>query len=122
MFKISHQLRLRILDVSKAKLECHMTPIEVNFRGVKHKVPGITWNELILDLNDSPELFDECENWLENRRSQFDCKLNMGEYDGMFPSICDRSDMSVTFLVDSISFGRKNWRDWFMEGEEHASQ
>jgi hypothetical protein len=30
--------------------------------------------------------------------------------------------MKVTFLVDCFHPGRKNWRDWFLEGEAYASQ
>jgi hypothetical protein len=124
MFKISHELRLKILD--KARLESHMTPIEMNHHGQKFKVPGITFNELLLDLRDCPELFAECEVWKHTRMTKFDSridtKVTTGEYDGIWPTVCDRGKMSVKFLVDAFHPGRQNWRDWFMEGEEYASQ
>jgi hypothetical protein len=122
MFNISHQLRLKILD--KARLKCHMTPVEMNHHGVKIKIPGVTFNELLLDLRDSPELFEECEVWKHIRMTKFDSrvdtKVSTGEYDGIWPTVCDRRNMRVKFLVDAYHAGRKNWRDWFIQGEEYA--
>lgn len=119
MFKISHKLRLIILE--KARIEYHSTPTEMNHCGHKVKVPGITFNELILDLKDYPDLFEECECWKHIRMTKFDSrvdtKVTTGEYDGIWPTVCDERNMRVKFLIDSYHAGRKDWRDWFLEGE-----
>jgi hypothetical protein len=126
MYRISHKLKLRILDTDKARFESHMTPLKYKYRGKEIKVPGVKWNELILDLRDELQLFRECEIWrhVRMRRTEERCdtKITMGEYEGLWPTICDKRNMKVTFLIDVIHLGRKDWRDWFMEGEEYASQ
>lgn len=126
MFKISHELKLKLLDKNKAILECHMTPQELKFQGHIVKVPGVTWNEITLDLKDEPQLFRECETWIyvlmAQVESRCDSKVTMGEYEGLWPTICDKRNMRVTFLVDVFHKGRSNWRDWFIQGEEYASQ
>jgi hypothetical protein len=126
MYKISHDLKLKLLDKNKATSESHMTSHEMTFQGQIVKVPGVSWSEVILQLKGEPNLFQECEDWIEMIRSgcQDSCnfKLTMGEYEGLWPSICDRKNMKVTFLVDCFHPGRKNWRDWFLEGEEYAPQ
>jgi hypothetical protein len=104
-----------------------MTPHELQFRGKTFKVPGVTWSEVILDLIDEPQLFQECEDWIINIQSNTvektsDIKVTVGEYVGLWPSICDKKNMRVTFLIDVFHLDKKDWRDWFLEGEEYASQ
>ena len=126
MFKISHDLKLKLLDKNKARVESHVSPHEMNLHGRIIKVPGVSWTQLILDLKGEPNLFRECEVWMTVRmtriESRCDSKVTMGEYEGLWPTICDKKNMRVTFLVECFYPGRYNWRDWFLEGEEYASQ
>ena len=126
MFKISHDLKLRLLDKNKARVETHTSPQEMSFHGHTIKVPGVSWSEVILDLKGQPNLFQECEHWMTVRMtrvgSRCDSKLTMGEYEGLWPSICDKQNMRVTFLIDCFHAGRSDWRDWFIQGEEYAPQ
>jgi len=125
MFKISHKLRLKLLDHDKMRAEGHMTPQELSYHGLKIKVPGVSWTEVTLDLRDEPDLFDECENWKHVRMTYFtrvDTKITIGPYEGLWPTVCDKKNMRVKFLVDSYDAGRRDWRDWFIQGEEYASK
>lgn len=122
MFKISHKLKLKLLDEREVRVVHHLEKTEINFQGMKHQVPGISWHEISLDLRNDPELFSECEEWQLTISSFKDYKLNIGQFEGLWPVQCNQKSMIVNFLADAIYTGRKHWKDWFMEGEEHAPQ
>ncbi len=127
MIKISHELKLKLLDEQKVNVIKHVEQIQSNFAGKIYKIPGMSWNEITLDLKDNSELFSECEEWCNIRSTYFKTsykayKIDIGQFEGLWPVQCNQKTMVVNFLADDIYPGRKNWKDWFVEGVEHAPQ
>lgn len=128
--KITPELKLKLLNEANFNIKTHQELIELNHGGVAYKVPGIRWNEICLDLSTDLELYYECELWIKKianmcRDNSYNksYKVNIGPFEGLWPTQCDRAALTVNFLADTIQHGRKHWKDWFIqEGEEHAPQ
>ena len=118
MFDISPELKLMLLDETRVKVVSHMETIDYNFRGKVFQVPGMSWNEISLDLHDSLDLFLECETWSNKGAA----KIDIGWFEGLWPVQCNVPSLVVNFLADQVSPGRKNWKDWFIQGEAYASK
>lgn len=118
MFKISPELKLMLLDETMVKVESHMETVDYNFRGRVFKMPGMSWNEISMDLYDLPDLFSQCEEWYKDGPY----KIDIGQFEGLWPVQCNSKTMIVNFLSDTVKPGTKNWKDWFIQGEEYAPQ
>ena len=123
---ISPELKLKLINEANFMIEQHQETFDYNYRGSIYKVPGISWSEILLDLSNDEELYYECEVWckqiiyINNLSKSY--KINLGPFEGLWPTQCNKDTKVVNFLADQIHYGRKNWRDWFIQGEEHASQ
>ncbi|MCK5613089.1 hypothetical protein KAR91_65050 [Candidatus Pacearchaeota archaeon] len=127
MIKISHELKLKLLNEKEVNVVRHVEQRDLNFEGRTYQVPGLSWHEITLDMKDTPELFSECEEWIRLQKTYFStsykaAKINIGQFEGLWPVQCNQKTMVVNFLSDTIYPGRKDWKDWFLEGEEHAPQ
>jgi len=122
MFNISHELKMMLL--TNTIIIKHVEQMDFNFEGKIHQVPAMSWNEIKLELKHQPQLFNECEMWYNSFLEIYEIfhKIDVGQFKGLWPSGYDRETMIVNFLADEVIPDRKNWKDWFKEGVEHASQ
>ena len=126
MIKLSHNLKLRLLDQKGINVTCHQEHSDLQFRGQSYKVPLMSWYEITVDFSEKPELFEECVEW-QNIISKYlstshnTYKLNIGPFEGLWPTQCNSMSLTVNFLAEEIYWERKNWKDWFI-GECHASE
>jgi hypothetical protein len=121
---ISPELKLKLINETNFIFENHQETFDFNYRGSVYKVPGISWNDICLDLSKDPKLYYECEIWykeLFNRESSDSSnksyKINIGPFEGLWPTQCNSRTFVVNFLADAIHYGRKNWKDWFIQGD-----
>lgn len=125
MLQISAELK-NIMLTDEMLVTQSMEPIEfVTIDGQKVKVAGRIELDVKLNLENRPDLFKECLDWMKLRDTYFQtsqraAKLNIGPYDGLFPTECT-GDGVVHFHADEFYPGRTHWRDWFVQGEKHAS-
>jgi len=125
-FNISHKLKLKFLYKQGLKVNQRIEFYDVEAQGQTVKLPRISWTEVILDLENEPQLFKECCEWLRLQSTYFKTsyramKINIGPFEGLFPSECDFKNSIVTFLVDDYIPEKTCWKDWFVEGEQYAS-
>lgn len=114
---ISSDLKMKLIEETNFSIEHKVEKIDVNVRGQMVSFPGSRWTELTLDLSNDSHLFYECVNWLSKQK-----KIDIGPFEGIWPSKCDFQNLEVKFFVDLINPDKKNWRDWFLQGEEYASK
>jgi hypothetical protein len=127
MFDISHELKLRLIDESNMQINHHVEQLDMTFEGKSYKVPAKSWIEIVIDFKDTPDLFLECELWYSTIMTYFKtsytaCKIDIGQFEGLWPTSFDFENMTVNFLADYVRPGRKDWRDWFCKGAIHASE
>jgi hypothetical protein len=126
VINLSHKLKLKLLNEKEVHIVRHQETYDANHFGKSIKVPGVCWFEISIDLSDDPDLFNECLEWMTKHQTYFKtshcaCKLNIGPFEGLWPTQCNCGTMTVNFLADEVYYGRKNWKDWFI-GECHAPE
>jgi len=87
------------------------------------RVAGCIDARIQLDLTREPELLKVCEDWINEietyfRTSYNACKIDIGEYVGLWPTHITDGRM-VHFRLDDYDVNRKNWKDWFIQEEEY---
>jgi hypothetical protein len=122
-FDSSYKLKLKFLHEENIQIHQHVDFHDVEICKRKVRLPGMSWVEIILNLKHDPELFKECFDWYKKQSAYFKTsysamKVDIGPFEGLFPSDCDIENLSVTFLVDDYIPGKKSWKDWFIIGEE----
>jgi len=113
--KIPHELKMKFVNFEGLRSHCDTYEVQ-DQKGIKHTVPGETYYNVELDLNDHPDLLNVCIEWnliimtyFQTSREAY--RATIGPYEGIWPRVI--SDGIVHFHVDYVNKNHHNWKDWF---------
>ena len=124
---IPHELAVKFIRLEglNGKMDRHEI---MGFGGIKQYVPGETRYDIKLDLTEYPRALKCCLSWMNIITTYFQTsysayRISIGPYEGLYPtaSYIEDNRNIVEFHVDAVDTRKKDWRDWFIQGDREIA-